>query len=275
MTSPDGALVMEKQEITGPSSVQEAIEGVDYDENDTAPPEGWDSMGSPATGGNVYKPGAAATGALADTAFVNPVTANVGDQGIITPTAGQPASSAAAIESAPALNIPIAEIMAIIQTVYMRVYTHLFTKCGFNPVAPTTFDNPDAVYEPIHIGDIPNANKVFLAMDITDQAGARQDKVAIIDQIKGQRFKKSGLPGYWLWLNVNGKKRKRCLVPQNPNKIQTNGSPTVMAGRVRQGWAVMWVIADGINGAQSEMKVKIETQPGGATTYTENPFKNS
>ena len=274
MTSPDGAIIMEKQEIKPPGSIREAIEDGDYDNEDMEPPDGIVVVDSPGPASNVYQPGAAAIISPNSQPFVNPVMANMGTEGIITPTAGQPAGAPAAIETAPTLDIPLPETLAIVKMVYMRIYTHLFTKCGFNPTSGTSFDNPDAVYEPIHIGDIPNANKVFLAQDITNIAGARQDKVPIIDQIKGQRFKKSGLPGYWLWLNVNGSKRKRCVVPQNPNKIK-NGAPTTMSARVRQGWAVMWVIADGINGAESEMKVKVETQPGGATTYTENPFKNS
>lgn len=276
IVSPDGTLVLEKQEIKTPDSIQEAIEGGDYDDGDTGPSEDPDGVDDTPPA-NVYQPAASPQTALvtpSGQAWVNPVTANIGAEGVITPEAGQPANTTTAPEAAPALDIPVVEILAIVKAVYMRIYTHVFTKCGFNPIAPTSFDNPDAVYEPIHIGDIPNANKIFLGMDITDAAGARQDKVQVLDQIKGQRFKKSGLPGYWLWLNVNGFKMKRCLVPQNPNKMKSDGSPTSMAGRVRQGWAVMWVIADGINGAESEMKAKIETQPGGATTYTENPFKN-
>lgn len=218
---------------------------------------------------NVYSPQQAAA---SPTDYVNPVEAalNAGG-GAIDPS---PQSTGNSLPSqVPALTIDLAEILQIVKTVYMRIYIHVFTKCGFNPNAPASFDNPGAVYDPISIADIPNANKVFLAMDVTDELGKPLKDVAITDQIKGQVFSKSGLPGYWLWLNVNGFKVKRALVPQNPNKTKPDGSPTVMAGRVRQGYAAMWVIADGYGEADSEMKVKIETAPGGATTYTADPFK--
>jgi hypothetical protein len=223
----------------------------------------------------VYQPQQAAPTVVGNATFVNPVLANMNaNGGLVTPvTAPAPNAQAAPPQTCPPLDIPIEEAISIVKQVYTRLYLHIFSKCGFNPAEPTSFSNPGAVYDPVSIADIPNAGKVFLAMDITDTAGVPTQKAPIVNQIQGQVFKKSGLPGYWLWLNCGGVMMKRALVPQNPNKLGNNNQPSTMAVRVRQGWAVMWVIADGVNGAPSEMKVKIETQPGGATTYTDNPFK--
>jgi hypothetical protein len=111
-------------------------------------------------------------------------------------------------------------------------------------------------------------------MDVTDEQGKVVRDVPINGAIKGLVFNKSNLPGYWLYLNVNGLKMKRSVVPQNPNKTNSVGAPTWMAQKVREGWAVMWVISEKYDTLPSEMLVKIETQPGQATTYTIRPFGN-
>lgn len=177
------------------------------------------------------------------------------------------------------VNLPIEEIKAIIKEVTMRLYNHVFTKCGFNPFnpqAPGGFENGGAIYDPVSIADIPNANKVFVAMDITDRAGTKQNDVPITGHISGQVFKNSQIPGYWVWVNVNGYKVKRSIVPQNMNKMKEDGSGLKQyAIYARQGWCVMWVIQDKYGNYKSEMKAKIECQPGGSIVYVDNPFGNN
>lgn len=214
-------------------------------------------------------------------AFVNPVVQAMAN-GPIVATEGKPAHSGGGFKKgvpvpcAP-LDIPIPEVVEIVKTVYLRLYEHIFSKCGFCSHAEneTTFNNAGAVYEGVFIGDIPNVNKVFLKMEVTDEVGNKKTE-DITTHIKGQVFKNSFMPGYWLHLNCGGMMKKRTLVPQNPNKMKSPGVLSPMALKVRSnpGLAVMWGISEEYEGQPSEMLVKIESQPGKAlVTYTPFPFR--
>ena len=218
-------------------------------------------------------------------AFVNPVAAAM-VKGDIIPTDGQPAASSGGWRLATAqpcapLDIPIDEAIAIAKTVYMRLYMHIFSKCGFCSWAEekSTFKNAGAVYDGVFIGDIPNVNKVFLSMEVTDREGGKAVTEPITTHIRGQVFKNSFIPGYWLNTNGGGMIRKRSIVPQNPNKLKTDGSGNLspMAIKVRNepGLAVMWIISEKyVDMPESEMVAKIETLPGAPlTTYTPFPFR--
>ena len=206
---------------------------------------------------------------------INPVLAALNN-----PNSGTAPQNANMPPSCPILDIPVEQTKAIVQTVLMRLFYHVFTKCGFNNTALTSFTNPGAVFDPVHIGDIPNANKIFLSMDLAaDAEGHKHNDTPIVDSIKGQVFSNSGLPGYWLHLNVNGRKMKRTIVPQNPQKTNNNGALTPMALRVRnEGWTVMWVISEAYEGVPglevSKMVAKMECRPGQQPTFTWDPFKN-
>ena len=213
-------------------------------------------------------------------AFVNPVAQAVAN-GPIVANQGKPANSGGKSKATPvacqALDISIEEAVKIVETVYLRLYTHVFTKCGFcsHEENQTTFNNAGAVYEGVYIGDIPNVNKVFLKMDVTDEVGNKITE-DITTHIKGQVFKNSFLPGYWLHLNCGGVMKKRTVVPQNPNKMKSPGVLSPMALKVRSnpGLAVMWAITEEYEGEPSEIAVKMETPAtGGAVTYTPYPFR--
>jgi hypothetical protein len=214
------------------------------------------------------------------TPWVNPVVnALETGAGTLTPTTTQGNEGERTTGQPIRINPPTIskeEQEAIVKIVNMRLYEQIFTKCGFDPNANTSFVNAGAVLEPVAIGDIPNVGQVFLTMDVVDQLNQRQNDVPIVDTIKGQVFTPSNLPGYWLWLNVNGLKAKRILVPQNPNKKNQMGYATQYAQNARKGWAVMWFIADKdssfLKPGESNMKAKIETKPQGPTTYEVRPF---
>jgi len=216
----------------------------------------------------VLTPTVPVTGAPAN--FVNPVEAALAGGGAVA-TGEQPNTPVITRVTPP--TISPAEQLELVKLVNMRLYVHIFTKCGFNPAAPVSFDNPGGVAEPVFIGDIPNVQQLFLSMDTVDAQGTRTNDVQIVDQIKGQVFSKSGLPGYVLYLNVTGFKVKRVLVPQNPNKLK-NGVPSPYAQNARNGWAVCWFIGNDPITGLSQMKAKIEAKPGGVMTYIPNPFNN-
>jgi len=235
-------------------------------------------MGGGMAAPNMMMPGPGATmpaGATpgAGASWVNPVTAFMagGAQPVtVAPGAGRTFAHEAPQQIAPH-GLSVEEQKLIMKTVNMRLFTHIFTKCGFNPMAPSSFENAGAVYEPVPIGDIPNVNKLIVAMDTTNPDGSAAKKVPVTTFLKGVVFSKTGLPGYWMWLNINGWLLKRTFVPQNPNKTNANGA-TAMAQAVRRGEAIAWMIADGATG-QTLMKAKVACAPGGPITYTEDPFK--
>jgi hypothetical protein len=202
--------------------------------------------------------------------FVNPVMVATGAAEAPVTTTSAPAPPQQNAKTCAPPTIQIEECMEIVKKVTLRLYTHIFTKCGFDPQAPSSFTNAGAVFDPVSIVDIPNVDQVFKEMDVTNEQGQYQRGVPIQGQIRGVVFNKSGLPGYWLYVNAGGKLMKRTLVPQNPNKMK-NGGITTMARRVREGHCVAWFIADE-GPADERMKAKISVAPGGSIEFIFNPF---
>lgn len=167
-------------------------------------------------------------------------------------------------------DLSMEETTQIVQTVFGRLYSHIFTKCGFQPnlQGEMEFSNPHAILDPVFINDIPNVEKVFKTMDTQDADGKWSPGTPINGSIKGQVFKKSGLPGYVMYLNVGGQIMKRLLIPQN---TKTGSRPAIDA---LNGACIAWVI-DGNAATGSQWKAKLQTLPGqvigmapyGATTY--------
>lgn len=172
-------------------------------------------------------------------------------------------------------DLSMEEITQIVKTVFGRLYCHIFTKCGYQldgyPIpsaAKEPFNNPFAVLDPVFINDINGAEKIFKTMDTQDANGKWAPGTIITGSIKGQVFKKSGLPGYILYLNVNGQTLKRLLVPQN---INTGSKPALAA---KNGACIAWLI-DGTADGGGRWKAKIQTPAGqvigmapyGNTTY--------
>lgn len=137
------------------------------------------------------------------------------------------------------------------KSVYLRMFQHIFDKCGFMPAAPKGFDTQlvYAVLEPIRIDDIPGAASIIKFMDSRDHAGRPKQRMMplmITPQgsfVKGDvwDYKKDGnptmLPGYNLEvLGADGKLHKRTILPQNPN---TNSGT---AGLARNGHQILHIM---------------------------------
>ncbi len=159
---------------------------------------------------------------------------------------------------------------SVIWKVFERLYNRIFADCGFNPRAKISFRNPQRIiHEPVYIGDIWGSKKIFKHMDTVNSDGAAERKADINGLIRGMIFHKSGMVGYWLWLNLKGYGLVRItLVPQNPNKRKPNRRHfTIMAKRARSGYRILWAILD--EGNMPEMVAKMETAP---TEIYWNPF---
>ncbi len=99
-----------------------------------------------------------------------------------------------------------------VQLLFKRLFTHIFTKCGF---VRGSFTNPTAIFEPIPITDIPGI-EILVGMDTINEHGQFKKKTPIAGFVKGQIFQKSKLPAYHIYLNIGGVVHERRIIPQNP-----------------------------------------------------------
>jgi hypothetical protein len=146
----------------------------------------------------------------------------------------------------------VESIKPFLHHVWMRMYAHIFNKCGFD--GRGGFANPAAVLEPVRIDDLVMATgmtNVLMEYDTNDAAGKWSPGVKVDGFIRGQVFRKSGLPGYVVYINVGGMCLKRVFVPQNGT---TNSKS---AEEARQGHVIAWVI-DGDREDNDKSKWKIE-----------------
>jgi len=144
-----------------------------------------------------------------------------------------------------------ATIIAFAKDVYMRLYTNIFSKCGWQLNSDQGFTNPAAVLEPITIADLiqlHNAPNLIMEYDTLNAAGNRQPEKCE-GYIRGTVFTKSnnhGIPAYCIYLNINGMRVKRSLIAQNPAKI-TNGQYSPKALEARAGHAIAWLFSEDEN----------------------------
>jgi len=122
----------------------------------------------------------------------------------------------------------------------------------------------------VYIGDIWGAKSIFKYMDTLTADGHQAPKVDTNGFIRGLIFHKSGLVGYWLWINLKSYGLvKIIVVPQNPNKRRLNKRLSMMSKRARSGYRILWVMLDESNGNVPKMIAKMETAP---TEINWNPF---
>jgi len=175
--------------------------------------------------------------------------------------AAEQAQVAAAAVATPAVSQPTtsytpnglsdATIVAFMKDVYMRLYTNIFTKCGWQLNSDQGFTNPGAVLEPVSIADLiqlHNAKGLIKEYDTLNAEGHRQPEECQ-GHIRGIVFNKTnqhGIPAYAIYMNINGMRVKRSLIAQNPAKI-TNGQYSSMALEARAGHAITWIMSEDEN----------------------------
>ncbi len=152
-----------------------------------------------------------------------------------------------------------------VRIILMRTYIHIFSKCGF---AGTSFTNPAGVLEPINLTDIPNADKIIIALDTVNSQGQVIKKAPFMTPlpgetrpagtIKGILYKNGALPAYSLYINPgDGSCMEVKLIPMNPNKCKPNTQElSAWALRAQAGHSIGLIMVNG------EMTKRIETAPG-------------
>jgi hypothetical protein len=136
------------------------------------------------------------------------------------------------------------QVPVIMNQVYMALYQHIFANCRLMINGQQPFQNPDAVWQtPVDLKRIPGAQQLIVAADITDpNTGKYNSNQPVRDgMLLGNVKKHTRIPGYGLYLNVNGRCIRRTVLPQNPN---TNGR---YAPNARRGEAIMWVINEDVD----------------------------
>jgi hypothetical protein len=144
-------------------------------------------------------------------------------------------------------------MVAFLKDVYMRLYTHTFTKCGRQLNSDQGFTNPGAVLEPVSIADLIQLHKapgLVMEYDTLNASGQRQPEMCDKGFVRGTVFNKSnqhGIPAFCIYLNINGQRVKRSLIAQNPAKVNGAGQYSPMALEARAGHAIMWIMSEDEN----------------------------
>jgi len=160
-----------------------------------------------------------------------------------------------------AFDGPMEEIVSTMQAIYVRLARYMFDKCQWN--GQGYFGNPAGVLEPVYVGDLPYAEQLLVSCDSLNHKGQKAER-QIIKHAKGTVFSNSKLPAYVLYVNINGKKCKRVLVPQNADKESKS------AKNARNGDRIVWVI----NGDMSDTDVENARANGGRASKFIAMIKN-
>lgn len=192
----------------------------------------------------------------------------------------QPGNVIPSVVQVPVVTLPADQQKMIVQAIFTRLFQHLFSKCMFNPVAPTSFDDPNAVLNyAVRIDDIPGSEQLVLSHDFGDQAitigqpGSVQERQPIGNGLCGIIMKNTRLPSFSLRMNVGGLEKQWKLIPQNPNKTNKDGQLTASAVRVRQnGSAIAWVFEETARNMDNLVTMAFEQHSGQQMSMRWYPF---
>ena len=171
--------------------------------------------------------------------------AQVAAAAVATPTTAPPAT-----QYTPN-NLSAETTVAFLKDVYMRLYTQMFSKCGWQLDSDQCFTNPGAVLEPVSIADLIQLHQapgLIMEYDTLDANGHLKPEKCE-GHVRGLVFNKSnqhGIPAFAIYLNFNGMRVKRSLIAQNAAKI-TNGQYSPMAVEARAGHAIAWLFSEDEN----------------------------
>jgi hypothetical protein len=218
--------------------------------------------------------GTPADAATVGEAPIQPVPEVVAAQAELDTTAAPPA--AAKTETTFKPHGLTDEVMkAVMEAIYKRLYSHIFTKCGWS-VNPATghywFTASTNVLEHIGIQDILDtykADNFIMSYDTVNQVGQGYSGEDCTGTIRGFCSSKANLPCYNLFLNIGGQRIKRSLIPQNPEKRDAENAYSPTAVQAQAGQAIVWVMKDevkkGSGGNPCSVKITTVLNAGVAT----------
>lgn len=188
-----------------------------------------------------------------------PLPTTVAAEQAVVANAAIPPTPAALPQTYEPNNVDMNIMPALMQSIWQRLYHHVFTKCGWaqNPqTGRFMFTNAVSVLEQVNIQDIIDhfgaAN--FVKEYDTVNAQGQDCGEEFSGYIRGHLSQKAKLPMYSIYLNINGQRVKRVLVPQNPDKMNAQNAYSVTAAEAGQGHMIAWVGKDAPMGASFKEK---------------------
>lgn len=148
-------------------------------------------------------------------------------------------------------GLSVDETKRIMVGVYTKIYNHLFTVCGRGHTFPEHNDSmhdgtPEFNIHNVHMMGIElteDEMKVVVKMDCLDSEGKWCGGITTAAGcLLGYITKKTKLPQYKLYLNVEGNEVVRLIMPQNPAKLKPNGEYSGPAKEAQKGNAIMYVM---------------------------------
>lgn len=151
----------------------------------------------------------------------------------------------------PTPNLNPQEAYMAVHELLMRMYNRFFKDCQFRAGNDNPFAMPQAVYEPLFVGDIPHIQSILVSADMEDAQGEHKDidiwnrpQQNLNGCISGLVFKKasSPLPAFRFYVNKDGIKSKRLFIAQNIHKMTQTGGLSENAIAARNGNAIAWLM---------------------------------
>lgn len=148
------------------------------------------------------------------------------------------------------VHISPEQVAEILQSVYMRLYSHLFGKCGWSQ-NPTNghfhFANPTAVLISVPISDLieqkyPEAAGLLAEYETVSAQGQDGHLEPCQGYVRGFVYRNKNLPAYKLHFNIGGVRVVRTLVPQNPEKLNAQNAYSRPAQEAQIGHARAWIM---------------------------------
>ena len=252
LTADDEATVLSPEEVDDSNVVEAPVAIFAVDVPNAAP--------AAATNAPLFAPATPAA-PVAPTPGAVPLPASVVQQNLFVANAaaGPATPPPATPQQYPVNNVEAEKFKAFMKDVYLRLYTHMFTKCGWQLQSDQGFTNPAGVLEGVKLDDLEKMHGVQNVVMEYKTVNAQGQPITEKYQgfVRGTVFTKSntfGLPAYVLFLNFNGMQLKRSLVPQNPAKRGPDGQYKATAIEARQGHAIAWVMADGANAWRGKIR---------------------
>jgi hypothetical protein len=147
----------------------------------------------------------------------------------------------------PPNNLSPETMGAVMENVWKTLYHHVFTKCGWQQDPQTGhffFASPANVLEPVRIDHIIKyfgAENFIMEYDTEGAPGSPVAETTANGTVRGHLSKAIGLPMYTLYLNIGGRRVKRSLLPQNPQKRNASNAYSNPAIEAQGGNCIAWI----------------------------------
>lgn len=218
-----------------------------------------------------------------NTAPINPIASaqptSVGNQPIVTTSVapGTPATNTninpqviVGANMYQAATMDTDSFQATIKGLYLKIFSHIFTNCGFNPTGTPPFVAGHKITENIPLSEAEKS--IVKEMICYNAESQKMPGTKVENFISGVYIDKANtLPGFDLVLSdMNGAATTRRFIPQNPNKMKTGTNElSITANLARQGHQFMWIINPDSTDKQFAVRVRdgvVESNTAGQWT---------